>query len=182
MARARRLVAAADPSDRDVTVWTDTESVNREAAAYYRSQLERIGFHAHLKAVGNLNYFTAIGNSSTPNLDTGWANWYADTPHPDDFFRPTMLGSSATRTNGTNLARIDVPALNSKIEALGEGGPLGPARERQYAALDRGYMKRAPWVPIGNPTASIIVSKAIDLDKVIWNPLIGADLTSFQFK
>jgi peptide/nickel transport system substrate-binding protein len=182
LARARRLVAAADPSDRDVTVWTDTESVNREAAAYYRSRLERIGLHAHLKAVAGLDYFTAIGSSSTPDLDTGWANWYADYSHPDDFFRPTMLGSGVARTNNTNLARIDVPALNSKIEALGQGGPLGPARERRYAALDRAYMKRAPWVPIGNPTASMIVSKAIDLDRVIWNPLIGADLSSFQFK
>lgn len=182
MARARRLVAAADPIDRDVTVWTDTESVNREAAAYYRSQLERIGLHAHLKVVSGFDYFTATGNSSTPNLDTGWGNWYADYSHPDDFFRPTLLGASVARTDNTNFARIDVPGLNSKIEALGEGGPLGPAGERRYAALDRDYMKRAPWVPIGNLTASTIVSKAIDLDKVTWNPLFGADLSSFQLK
>ena len=182
MARARRLVAAADPSDRDVTVWTDTESVNRDAAAYYRSQLERIGLHAHLKVVSYFDYFTTIGNSSTPNLDTGWSNWYADYPHPDDFFLPTLLGASVARTNNTNFARIDVPALDSKIEALGEGGPIGPARERRYAALDRSYMKLAPWVPIGNPTASMMVSEAIDLGKVVWNPLFGADLASFQFK
>jgi hypothetical protein len=93
-----------------------------------------------------------------------------------------LLGSSIRRTYSDNLARIDVPALDSKIETLNGGGPLDPARERGYAALDRNYMKRAPWAPIGNLTASTIVSKAIALDRVVWNPLFGADLTSFQFK
>ena len=34
-------------------------------------------------------YYTTIGNESTPDLDTGFASWYQDFPHPDDFFRPT---------------------------------------------------------------------------------------------
>jgi hypothetical protein len=60
--------------------------------------------------------------------------------------------------------------------------PLGPAQERQYAALDRSYMKLAPWVPYGIRILSTFVSKRVDLDKVVWNPTFGADLTSFQFK
>ena len=62
-------------------------------------------------------------------------------------------------------AQIDVPALNAKIEALSEV-PLGPARERRYAALDRSFTKLAPWVSYGNYTVATIVSKAVDLDGV----------------
>jgi peptide/nickel transport system substrate-binding protein len=181
LAKARRLVAAADPSDRDVTVWTDTEPPQLEAAAYYRSQLQKIGLHAHLKVVNADDYFFVISNPSTPNLDTGWSNWFADYPHPDDFFRPTLLGSNITTVDNGNFSQIDVPALNAKIDEL-NGAPLDPALERGYAALDRSYMKRAPWAPFGNLMTSTIVSKAVDLGKVVWNPLIGTDLTSFQLK
>ena len=51
MAKARRLVAEADPDDRRITVWTDTESPHAAAADYYRSQLEKIGLRPRLKVV-----------------------------------------------------------------------------------------------------------------------------------
>jgi peptide/nickel transport system substrate-binding protein len=181
MAKAQRLVAAADPSDRKVTVWTDNESPNQEAAAYYRAQLQEMGLRAHLKVVSADRYFSVIGNRSTHNLDTGWSDWFADYPHPDDFFRPMLLGSSILPFNNGNFSQIDVPSLNSKIEALNDE-PLDPGRERGYAALDRSYMKLAPWVPYGNRTLSTLVSKAVDLGSVVWNPLIGADLASFRMK
>lgn len=110
-----------------------------------------------------------------PNSDSPYS-------HPDDFFRPLLLGSSIGRTYSSNLARIDVPAFDSRIETLNDAAPPAPGLEGRYAALDRSYMKRAPWVPIGNPTASTIVSRAVDFDEVVRNPLIGADLTSFRFE
>jgi peptide/nickel transport system substrate-binding protein len=181
MAKARRLVAAADPADREVTVWADTEPPHAEAAAYYRRQLQRIGLRARLKVVGAAGYFSVIGNTSTANLDTGWANWFQDYPHPDDFFRPLLLGSSILPFNNGNFAQINAPALNAKIEKLGEG-PLGPARERRYAALDRSFTRLAPWVSYGNLTLSTIVSRAVDLDGVVWNPTFGVALTSFRLR
>ncbi|MGN6257367.1 MAG: ABC transporter substrate-binding protein [Solirubrobacterales bacterium] len=181
MAKARRLIAQADPSDRNVTVWADNESPNYEATIYYTTVLRQLGLHAHLKVVSVDNYFWAIGHPSIPNLDTGWSDWFEDYPHPTDFFQPLLAGSSILRRNNGNFAQIDVPKLNAKIAKLGEK-PLGPAQERQYAALDRSYMKLAPWVPYGTRTLSTFVSKRVDLSKVIWNPTLGADLTSFQFK
>ncbi|HEY8501125.1 MAG TPA: hypothetical protein VIL21_00430, partial [Solirubrobacterales bacterium] len=59
---------------------------------------------------------------------------------------------------------------------------LGPKQEREYAALDREVMERAPWAPFGTLTLGTFVSEAIDLDKVIVSPIFGQDLTSFQFK
>ncbi len=181
MARARRLIAAADPVDRDISVWTDTEPGDRKAAAYYRRQLQRLGFQAHLKTLGAISYFSAISNTRTPNLDTGWGNWFADYAHPDDFFDPLLSGSSILRFDNGNFARADAPALNAKIATLARAR-MGPMQERGYAALDRSYMKLAPWVPYGTGTWSTFVSSRVDLDKLVWNPLLGTDLASVEFR
>ncbi|HEX5592121.1 MAG TPA: ABC transporter substrate-binding protein [Solirubrobacterales bacterium] len=181
LTKARRMIRQANPRDRRITVWTDNESPNAEAGIYYAGVLRKLGFHVRLKVVSADFYFTVIGNASTPNLDTGWSDWFEDYPHPDDFFQPLLAGSSILRRNNSNFAQIDTPSLNSKIASLA-GSPLTPAREGRYAALDRAYMKLAPWVPYGTRTLSTFVSERVDLGKVIYNPTFGADLTSFQFK
>jgi peptide/nickel transport system substrate-binding protein len=179
--KAKELVAAAHPSDREITVWTDNESPNNEAGEYLEGVLKEIGFETTLKIVNADNYFGVIGNESTPNLDIGFANWFEDYPHPNDFFQPLLAGESIVPSGATNLARIDDPQLNAEIGRLGEG-PLTPQVESEYADLDREYMEQAPWVPYGNSTLPTFVSSAVDLDKVIFNPTFAQDLTSFQFK
>lgn len=181
LAKARRLIAEAHPEDRRITVWTDTESPNAEAGMYYAGVLRKLGFHVRLKVLSAFNYFSVIGNTSTPNLDTGWGNWFEDYPHPDDWFQPLLAGSSILQRNNGNFAQIDAPALNRKIAGL-RSRPLDPGAEHRYAALDRSYMKLAPWVPYGTYALSTFVSERVDLGKVIYNPTFGPDLTSFQFK
>ncbi|HEY4779348.1 MAG TPA: ABC transporter substrate-binding protein [Solirubrobacterales bacterium] len=181
MARAKRMIEQANPSDRAITVWTNNEGPNEEAATYYQDVLKKLGFDAKLKVLSTDNYFTVMGNRSTPDLDTGWTNWFEDYPNPNDFFQPLLAGESIQPTNNTNWSQIDDPALNAKIARLGRE-QLGPKQEAEYAELDREYMEQAPWAPFGTLTVSTFVSSAIDLDKVIFNPTFGQDLTSFQFK
>ncbi len=181
MAKAREMIREADPADREITVWTDNESPNDEAGTYYQDVLEKLGFDAKLKVVSSDNYFTIMGNLSTPDRDTGWVNWFEDYPNPNDFFQPLLAGESIQPTNNTNWPEIDDPALNRKIAELG-AEPLGPEQEAEYAELDRAYMEQAPWAPYGNLSVATFVSDAIDLDKVIFNPTFGQDLTSFEFK
>jgi peptide/nickel transport system substrate-binding protein len=181
MAKAKELIAEANPSDRNITVWTDNESPNDEAGAYYQGVLSELGFSAKLKTINADNYYTIIGNESTPDLDTGWLAFYEDYPHPNDFFQPLLSGESIAPTYNTNLSRIDDPKLNAKIAKLGEE-PLGPQQEAEYAALDKAYMEQAPMVPYGTNTVSTFVSANINLDSVIFNPTFGQDLTSFEPK
>jgi peptide/nickel transport system substrate-binding protein len=181
MAKAKAMFKEANPSDRDITVWTDNESPNSEAGAYYQDVLSQVGFNAELKTINADNYFTIIGNESTPDLDTGWTDWYQDYPNPNDFFQPLLAGESIFPTNNTNFSNTDDPKLNAKIAKLGEE-QLGPEQEAEYAALDKAYMEQAPWVPYGTNTVSTFVDSEIDLDKVIFNPTFGQDLTSFQLK
>ena len=152
LAKAKQLIDEANPSDRDITVWTDSESPNDEAGAYFQAVLKKLGFNAKLKIVNADNYFTVIGNQSTPDLDTGWSDWFEDYPHPNDFFQPLLDGASILPTNNDNFARIDDPKLNEKIAKLG-AEQLGPEQEAEYAALDREYMEQAPWAPYGNADA-----------------------------
>jgi peptide/nickel transport system substrate-binding protein len=180
MIEARRLIAAAHPSDRKVTIWSDSESEERRACAYYRDVLRELGFTVHLKVVKAARYYAEIGKTSTPDLDTGLGNWFADYPHPNDFFEPLLASWSIFPTFNENLAQIDNWTLDSAIIALGD--KRGAIPERAYAALDRAYTALAPWVPYGTPAIPLFVSKAVPFQQLIWNPSFGADLTSFRFK
>ncbi len=179
--KAKELIAEANPTDREITVWSDNESTTKEAATYYAGALEEIGFKVELKVLAPDNYFAVIGNGSTPNLDTGWATWFEDYPHPNDFFQPLLAEESIAPTNGTNLARFADPELSKKIVELGEE-PLGPEQEAGYAQLDKEFMEQAPLAPYGTSTSSTFVSSDINLENVIFNPTFGQDLASFEFK
>jgi peptide/nickel transport system substrate-binding protein len=180
MAKAKEMLKEAHPSDMNITVWTDTESPNNEAGEYYEGVLKEMGFNTKLKQINADNYFTVIGNQSTPDLDTGWSDWFQDYPHPNDFFQPLLSGESILQTNNGNFANIDVPALNKEINKL-EEEQLGPEQEAAYAELDKKYMELAPWAPYGTRTLSTFVSSAINLESVIFNPTFGHYLTSFEF-
>ena len=179
--KAKKMISEADPADREITVWTDDEDTQEEAGAYYAEVLKEIGFDAKLQVVNADTYFTVVGNASTQDLDTGWASWFQDYPHPNDFFQPMLSEESIFPTNTSNLARIAVPRLSKKIDELAEK-PLDSQVESEYAALDKEFMELAPWAPYGTSTYPTFVSSAIDLDKVIYNPTFNQDLTSFQFK
>ena len=181
MAKAKKLIEEANPSDRNITVWTDSEPENAEAGAYYQGVLRELGFNAKLKEISADNYFTIIGNLSTPDLDTGWSDWFEDYSHPNDFFQPLLATESILPTNNSNFAQFSDPAIDRKISQLGEE-PLGSKQEAEYASLDKEVMEEAPWVPYGTRTLSTFVSSAINLEKVIWNPTFEDDLTSFQFR
>ncbi len=181
LAKAKAMIREADPSDRTITVWTNNESPNNEAAAYYQSVLTQLGFHAKLKEVNADNYTSVIGNRDTPDRDTGWYDWFADYPHPNDFFQPQLSGHSILPVGNSNYSEMDWPLLNREISRLGEE-VLGPEQEEGYATLDRLYMELAPWVPYGSNTTATFVSSDVDLDKVVYNPTYGDDLTSFELK
>jgi peptide/nickel transport system substrate-binding protein len=181
LAKARRMVAAADPAKRSVTVWTNSFGSNREAGEYFEGVLRQIGLEPKLKVLDPANYFTVIGNSSTPNLDAGWANWLEDYPHPLDYFAPQLSSAGLAQTDATNWARFSVPAIDAEIERLA-GEPLGPRQEDEYAALDRKVMRLAPWAPFGNLSLSVFVSERVNLDALVTSPIYGVDLTSFELK
>lgn len=181
LAKAKKLIAEADPADREVTVWTFNLAPSDEAGEYYEQVLRQIGLDPKLKVVDFTNYFTLIGNASTPDLDTGFANWLLDYPHPNDYFAPQLTGESILPIGNNNWAQFDDPEVNAKTRELGRR-QLGPKQEREYAELDRTVMREAPWAPFGTLTLGTFVADSVDLDNLVVSPIYGQDLTSFEFK
>ncbi len=179
--RAKSLVERAHPADREINVWTNNLTPNDEVGEYYQQVLTEIGFDAKLKTVDAANYFTVIGNAATPGLDTGWANWFLDYPHPSDYFQPQLSSESIAPVGNTNWARFGDPAVDRKIAAL-ERQQLGPRQEAEYAALDREVMKQAPWAPFGTLTLGTFVADSVNLDDLVVSPIYAQDLTSFELE
>ena len=179
--KAKELIKEANPSDKDITVWTDTESPNNEAGEYFNEVLKELGFNTTLKQINADNYFTVIGNLSTPDLDAGWSDWFQDYPHPNDFFQPLLAGESIQPTNNNNFAQFENPTIDKKMVELAEA-QLGPEQEEAYSKMDKEIMEEAPWAPYGTRTLSTFVSDEIELESVIFNPTFGHYLTSFEFK
>jgi peptide/nickel transport system substrate-binding protein len=143
--------------------------------------LRELGLEPTLKVVPQANYTTVIGNGSTPNLDTGWGDWYIDYPHPNDYFQPQLSGASIEPTADSNYSRFDDPTIDRKISTL-DREPLGPRQEAAYAHLDREVMREAPWAPFGSLTLSTFVSSRIALDRLVVSPVYGQDLASFALR
>jgi peptide/nickel transport system substrate-binding protein len=182
MAKAKALIAEANPADKDITVWTDDEPDRKRIGEYYHDLLTQLGFNATLKVVAGDVYWSTVGNQSTPDMDTGFADWFQDFPHPDDFFRPLLHGDSILPTNSNNLSRVNIPPNNAKADELltkliGDGGV-----EDQYAALDKAYMEQAVWAPYGNEQFATFLSERMDFDKSYHHLLFNQDFTSFAIK
>ena len=181
MGKAKQLLAEANPADKDITVWTDDEPDRKRIGEYYHDLLNELGFNAQLKVISGDVYFTTIGNTSTPDLDTGFADWFQDFPHPDDFFRPLLNGENILPTNNNNFSQVNIPANDAKMDELRTGQLTEEAR-KQYAELDKSYMEQAVWAPYGNEQFSTFVSDRIDFDKVYYHLLFAHDYTSFALK
>ena len=123
-----------------------------------------------------------IGNASTPDLDTGCANWLLDYPHPNDYFQPQLSGESILANGNTNWARFGDPAIDAKIRRAGARSSSARGRKREYADLDREVMKQAPWAPFGTLTLGTFVSDSVDLDELVVSPIYGQDLASFELE
>jgi peptide/nickel transport system substrate-binding protein len=182
MDKAKALLAEANPADKDITVWTNDEPDRKRIGEYYHDLLNQLGFNATLKVIAGDVYFTTIGNQSTPDLDTGFGNWFQDFPHPDDFFRPLLDTDAILPTNGNNFSRASIPALDAKMDELLTKQLTEGDTEAQYAALDKAYMEQAVWAPYGNEQYTTFVSDRIDFDNAYSHLLFNQDWSALALK
>lgn len=181
MGKAKQLLAEANPSDRAVTVWTSDEPVRKRTGKYYRDLLTELGFVVTLKTLPASTYIKTIGDSSTPDLDTGLGRWFQDFPHPDDFFRPLLKGTNILPINNNNFSRVAIPANDAKQFELAIQ-QLNPQVESQYAELDKAYMEQAVWAPYGSEEYTTFMSERMDFEKAYNHLLFNQDFSAFALK
>jgi peptide/nickel transport system substrate-binding protein len=180
--KAKALLAQAHPSDMDITVWTNDEPDRKRIGAYYQDVLNSLGFHTTLKIISGDIYFTTIGNLKTPDLDTGFDDWFQDYPHPNDFFEPLLSCDSIHPTNNNNHGQVCIQPLTDKTNELDTKQLTDPGVEDQYAALDKSYMEQAVWAPYGNEKLATFTSDRVNFDGVDFSLLFNLDFSSFQLK
>ena len=181
MDKAKQLLSEANPTDKDITVWTDDEPDRKRIGQYYQDLLKQLGFNADLKVISGDTYFQTIGNTSTPDLDTGFADWFQDFPHPDDFFRPLLNGTNILPTNNSNYSQANIPANDAKQDELIQK-QLTDDVKKQYGELDKAYMEQAVWAPYGNEQFTTFLSDRLDFDKAYRHLLFSQDFSSFALK
>ncbi len=182
MAKAKKMIAEANPSDRDITVWTDAENPNNEAGQYYQGVLEELGFHVKLQEINADNYFTDDRQPDDARPRHGLVRLVPGLPAPERLLPTAALRRKHPADQQLQLRPHRRSRAQQEDQATGRRAARTAEQEAGYAELDREYMEQAPWAPYGTRTSSTFVSSAIDLDKVIYNPTFGDDLTSFQFK
>jgi peptide/nickel transport system substrate-binding protein len=180
LAKAQALLAEANPADKDITVWTDDEPDRKRIGEYYQDLLNQIGFNADLKIIAGDVYFQTIGNENTPDLDTGFSDWFQDYPHPNDFFDPLLNGESIQPSNNNNFSLADIPDLNQTQDELATKQLEDGDVISQYAALDKSYMEQAVWAPYGNEKFTVFVSDRVNFDALIPHIVMTQDYSAFE--
>lgn len=176
VAKAKQLIQQAGAEGAKVTVWGNDEPETREVTLALADQMKAIGLDATPKIVEGSVYFQTIGNQKT-KAQAGFANWFADFPHPANFMF-LMDGSTIQETNNQNFSNVDDPTINDTLAKINQNADLG-AVASQYAELDKRIVDEAYIAPYGNRKLTLTTSDRLAFGDIVWHPLFNADYSTF---
>ena len=179
--RARRLIKRAGAHGARVTVWGNNSDPTDKITRAYARMLSRIGLRARPRILASGIYFQTIGRART-RAQTGFANWFQDFPHPQDFFF-LVDGASVGQRDNQNFGNVDDPLINRRIASLSAEPALSPAVVRGWADLNRTLVKRGHIAPYGHRKLSTFMSERMDFDNCSrFHPVYFNDYSSFCLK
>jgi peptide/nickel transport system substrate-binding protein len=167
LAKAEQLVRASGTAGAKVTVlaggWDPGNPV-RAVGRYFVSILDQLGYRASLRVVNDqVSYFQQAADSRQ-QIQIGEFSWYQDFPAPSDFIVPLFTCRSFAPHDLANLnlsefcdRRIDTEVTR----ALQLGAKHPSAAGTLWAQIDRDIVDQAPWVPLYNPNALVLLSRRV---------------------
>lgn len=168
LARAEQLVRASGTAGAKVTVVTGgfgTSIPVQPTGRYLVSVLDRLGYRATLDVITNPNAYVKRLYDSRQHAQLGWFSWYQDFPAPSDFIGPLLTCRSfVPNSPGGNLnaAEFCDPRIDAQItRATALGSSLPNAADALWARIDRELVNQAPWVPLYNPRALVVLSPRV---------------------
>ena len=179
--KAKQLIKQAGAEGAEVTVWGNTDTPSDRVAEAYADMLNQIGLDATPKVIDGGIYYQTIGNEKT-EAQTGFANWFMDFPHPNNFMF-LMNADSIQPTNNQNFSNVDDPKIQKEMGRLTLEPNLDEVAS-DWGALDE-YLVSPPQsyiVAYGHRKLATFTSDRIDFDSVIVQPLYLNDYTSFKLK
>ena len=157
LAKAKALVASSGTAGMDVQVWSHNVEPAPKAAQYLASVLDALGYHASVKTLDESVYWDTI-STQKGDPQVAFVQFDQDYPEAQDFIDIQLNGERIADVGNQVHSNVDVPALNARMDAA-RALPLGPARDAEWAAIDRALMEEdAPWVPFMNRNLPKLVS------------------------
>lgn len=161
-AEARRLLAEAGYADGfEADLWYPPVSRpynpnGRRTADLIKADLARIGIRLNPVTAGWNEYRTKLLNGVPGLMLYGWTG---DNGDPDNFLN-VLLGCTAARQGGNNVARWCDPEYDALIEQA-RLLPDQAARAALYVRAQRIFKREAPWVPIAHSAVFMVARREV---------------------
>ncbi len=127
---------------------------------YLVSVLRQLAYRASLRVIGPNTYYQRAGDSRM-HVQIGEFTWYQDFPAPSDFIDPlftcrSFLPDNPANVNDSAFCNRRIDAQTTLALALEAANP--DAAANLWARIDHEIVGQAPWVPLYNPRALVLVS------------------------
>jgi peptide/nickel transport system substrate-binding protein len=183
LAKARALVKQSGMAGQPVTVWSQERDPRQQWMTYYTSFLNSIGFKATQKLIADATYFTTVGEEKSLHPQTGFDDWNQDFPNPIDFYGVLLDGHAILPTNNENLGEVNDPYVNAQVTKLGATPTTQLSSvASQWQALDEYVAKKAYVGVFGYQQFPELASSRMNYPGLVFQPIYGWDLSSFQLK
>jgi oligopeptide transport system substrate-binding protein len=140
----------------NVRLDTTTSVTGQALGQVAKYNLTQMGCKVTVKLWQGFQLYVADGTKGEP-FDAAFAGWNQDYPDPYDFIDVLLNGNNIHAANNNNLAYLNVPKLNSLMDAANK--KVGPARYTAYRNLDLQISSKfAPWAAYDNRNEREFVS------------------------
>ena len=166
LARAEQLVRASGTRGTKVTLAAggfDASIPALPVGRYLVSVLRQLGYRASLKVIAPETYYQRAGDSRD-RTQIGEFDWYQDFPAPSDFIGPlftcrSFLPDNPANINDSEFCNRLIDAQMTQARVLESRNPN--AAGNLWARIDRELADQAPWVPLYNPRALVVLSARV---------------------
>ncbi|MEU8107692.1 ABC transporter substrate-binding protein [Nonomuraea muscovyensis] len=145
--KARRLLAEAGLANGfDLTL--DVRPVPRQQgmAVAIQESLKPLNINVKINNIDTSTFYEVIGTPSRQH-DAAITGWCPDWASGATFLPPLFDGRNIFDKGNTNLAQIDDPEINKRIDEIAAMADVDAANAA-YAELDKQIMAKAPLVPL----------------------------------
>ena len=179
--KAQDLIKQAGAEGAKVTVYGNNDDPTDKVTQAYTDMLNEIGLDATPEILDGGVYFQTIGNDKT-KAQTGFTNWFADFPHPLNFYF-LVDGDSIQPTNNQNNGNVDDPKINDEIDRLSLETDT-EAVATDWSELDK-YLIEPPQsyiAPYGHRKLAKFMSERMDYDAAVFHPVYFNDYSTWALK
>jgi peptide/nickel transport system substrate-binding protein len=152
LAAARKWLARAQSKPEKLVLYTNNNpQVGGVAVAQvFAFNLKQIGIDVDVKYYDWPDALSLKAGTRGEPYDVVFAGWTVDYADPASLFVPLLHGDNLEPAGNHNLAYLDDPAVNARIDAANRLEP-GAARRGAWADLDSDLMREnPPWAPAFN--------------------------------